>query len=784
MAEAEDFDIVKEAKKRFGMCVDWESVARPRGDYDYKFANADAHNLYQWEETIYNGRQAVGKPCLTINKTKTHCLQVINDAKQNKPGVNVRPVGESASFEAAQIFMEVIRHIEYISNAESAYDNATMFQVQRGIGYWRITTDYIDTKSFDQEIYIKPIKDPCSVYLDPDITQADGSDARFGFVFEDIPRDLFNEKYPEHKDEIGWGASFDVFDGNNQWLTRENVRVAEYYRKTQKKDKLVNFIDPRTKQLVNALYSELSPEGKELFKAIKDFERQKPWQERTYNERNVVTDNVEWFKIAGNSIIERGPWLGKYIPIVRVVGEETIIDGVWDVKGLTRTLLDPQRMYNFNSSAEVEFIAVQTKSPYIAPAEAIEGHDEEWANLNTRNPALLTYNQWSEDGKELRKPEREKPPQPSPGHVQGLQIAQNEMMMATGQYQAQMGENENAKSGVAINARQRQGDRATYHFIDNQAVAIRFTGKQLIDLIPKIYDTERVIRISASDGSIMNVKIDPNAEQPYQKVENPEGPQMDKRMQMTDIIFNPNVGMYDVMSEVGPSFATRRQEAFNALTQIAAQNKEFMGIAGDILWKVADFPEAQVLAERWRKIIPKNITGDAMDPAIEQAMQQAADKIEQLLAIITKQTQELADKDKDADIKAYSEETKRKVAAADANRKDYEAETDRLLKLGNSENLGPEIKPVIKQLIAGMIAAGEPPSGGLGEVEPIEDELDSGAGLAPNGQPPMGEEPPVPGAQKAPDGQWYVENPQSPGSWLRVDPQEQPGAMNGEPALS
>lgn len=780
MAESDD-DIVKEGKKRFSAAVDWESVARPRGDYDYKFANADAHNLYQWEMAIYNSRQWVGKPCLTINKTKTHCLQVINDAKQNKPGVNVRPVGENASFEAAQIFMEVIRHIEYVSNAESVYDNATMFQVQRGIGYWRVVTEAIDTRSFDQEIYIRPIKDPNTVYLDPDISQADGSDARFGFIFEDMPRDLFDEKYPEYKNEIGWGASFDGFDGNNSlWLNRDNVRVAEYYRKTQKKEKLVTFIHPERGHRITAYMSELDELGKAIFKQIKNNESQLPWQNRTYNERNVVTDNVEWFKIAGNSIIDRGPWLGKYIPIVRVVGEETVIDGVWDVKGLTRTLLDPQRMYNFNSSAEVEFISVQTKSPYTAPAEAIEGHEEEWANLNTRNPALLTYNQYTEDGKELREPKRIAPPQPSQGHVTGMQIAQNEMMMATGQYQSQFGEAENAKSGVAINARQRQGDRATYHFIDNQAVAIRFTGKILIDLIPKVYDTERVIRMSASDGSILNVKIDPNAKVPYQKINNPEGPQMDKRQQMVDIIFNPNVGMYDVISEVGPSFATRRQEAFNALTQIAAQNKEFMGIAGDILWKVADFPEAQVLAERWRKIIPKNITGDAMDPAIEQAMEQAANKIEQLLAVITKQTQELADKDKEADIRAYQAETNRKIAAADANRKDYEAETDRLLKLGNSENLGQEIKPVISQLIAGMVAAGEPPSGGLGEVEPVEDGLDSGAGLPANGGASMGdgggEQPPMPGAQKAPDGQWYVENPQSPGSWLRVD--------NAEPALS
>jgi hypothetical protein len=231
------------------------------------------------------------------------------------------------------------------------------------------------------------------------------------------------------------------------------------------------------------------------------------------------------------------------------------------------------------------------------------------------------------------------------------------MMMVSGQYQAQMGENENAKSGVAINARQRQGDRATYHFIDNQAIAIRFTGKILIDLIPKVYDTERVIRIEARDGSVMDVKIDPNAEQPMQKV-NQDQPQTDNTQEIAQIIFNPGVGTYDVQSDTGPSFATRRQEAFNALTQIAAQNKEFMGVAGDILWKVADFPEAQVLAQRWRKIIPKNITGDGPDAATEEMMHKASDQIQmlqgQLQAMVKKvedRQQEYAIRNRELDLK-------------------------------------------------------------------------------------------------------------------------------------
>lgn len=769
-----DDDIVSEAKTRFRRCYQWESIARIRFDFDYKFANGDSHNMYQWDDKISQQRVNDKRPCLTINKTETHNDNIINDSKQNKPGVNVRPVGDDASFEAAQIFQEVVRHIEYISNAESAYDHATDFQVIAGIGYWRVTTDYINDKSFDQEIYIKPIRDPRSVYLDPDIDEDDGSDARFGFVFDDMPKDLYKEKYPDFAD-IGWSTTFDLrADG---WLSQDTVRVAEYYRKIERKEKLVMFVDPESGEQVVKYISELSPLGKQVFQQIKNNEKQIRWQERSYNERSVITNDIEWFKIAGNAIIDTGPWLGKYIPIVRVVGKETIIDGILDRKGHTRRLIDAQKMYNYNSSSNTEFGALQTKSPWIAPAEAIEGHEEMWNTANVNNYSVLTYNHVGEDGKDIPPPSRPQPPQPGPAYVQGLQIAQNEMMMASGQYQAQFGENENAKSGVAINARQRQGDRATYHFIDNQAKAIRFTGKILIDLIPKVYDTKRVIRIQATDGGVKNITVDVNAEKPFEKLPPKDGmPQKDTSAEMVEIIFNPAVGQYDVVSEVGPSYATKRQEAFNALTQIAAQNKEFMGIAGDILWKVADFPEAQVLAERWRKVIPKNITGDALDPAIEQAMHEASAKIEQMLATIAKMTQDLADKDKAADVNAYKAETERKTASANAHRLDYEAETDRLLKLGNSENLGPEIKPIIDQLVQGMIIAGEPPSGGLGEVEPVEQ---SDPALA-NGKAPEGEQPPVPGARKAPDGNFYVDDGQ--GGYLKVEPKQ--GAPDaGQPPL-
>ena len=283
------------------------------------------------------------------------------------------------------------------------------------------------------------------------------------------------------------------------------------------------------------------------------------------------------------------------------------------------------------------------------------------------------------------------------------------------------------------------------------------------------------MRISATDGSIMEVTVDPTAEVAAQRLPpDPEKIAIDKQQQIIQMIFNPKVGLYDVQSEVGPSFATRRQEAFNALTQIAKENEQFMNIAGDILWKVADFPEAQVLAERWRKIIPPNITGDAPDPAAEQAMAEAAAKLEQQLAVISEQSQKLAEKDRELDIREQEIDLRFREAAAREARADYEAETKRLVALGNS---GPgisveQIQPVVKQLLKGMLRNGEPSD--TDEIGPGPQEGGTVNEFDEEGNSPVAgetlemndDEPPMEGARKAKDRNWYI---QQDNGWFRVD---------------
>lgn len=693
-----DARIIAEAQRRFRQCEEWEARCRKLFLEDVKFANADSDNGYQWPNDVRQNRDVEERPVLTINKTRQHNLQIINDAKQNKPRCAVRPVSNGATYDAAQIFEGIFRHIEYISNASTAYDTATSFQVEGGIGYWRVVTDYLGNDNFDQEIFIRRIKDPLTVYLDPDINEIDGSDARFGFIFDDMPIDEFRAAYPEYRDMGG-----DTTLGNSEgWIDNNHIRVAEYYRRVENPDQLISFTDPRTGQAALLRRGNIPDE---IIDAVIDHPATRV--------REIKTWKVEWYLIIGEQVAEKREWAGQYIPIVRVIGEETLINGELDRKGHTRCLRDPQRIYNYWASAAVEHVALQSKTPYVAPARAIENLEYYWETANNVNHSVLPYNDVDDDGNPIAMPLRQQPPQMAMAYVQGMQIAQNEMQMVSGQYEAYFGQKSNEQSGVAIQERQRKGDNATYHFIDNLAIAIRYTGKILLDLIPKIYDTPRILRIIGEDGEESHVQLDPTAAAAYAAHKN-------KAAEQVNGIFNPNIGRYDVEADVGPAYQTRRQEAFNAISQILSQAPELVNLIGDLLFKAADFPMANEIAERLNRMVPPQARGEGPNPAMLELQAQ----LKHMQKLLADMAQELGE-----------ERLRLKAREAQKEIDIYKAVTDRMQVLIKEQVSPKDIAQMLHDLMKEEHAAT------LRQVERVENQaLGAEEGGVPQqtpaGQPP------------------------------------------------
>lgn len=648
--------ILEKAREQFKRCQAWEANARLNYDNDVKFANGDAYNMYQWPDIISNDRKATDRPCLTTNIVRQHNYIIINDAMQNKPGVKFRAVGNGASKEAADVWDGVVRQIEYTSNFQAILDKATRSQVEGGVGYWRVITEYESDKSFDQVIKLAPIPDARAVYLDPDCQQLDCSDAKFAFVFNDMLIEDFKRKYPGNSD--AYSGQNTTLGESFGWLQKDHIRVAEYFWIEERKDTLLLVEDEESGQSVTLLKSQI---GQGAFRLLKE--------DGALQTRPVITRQVCWALLAGAKVLEEQEWPGCYIPIVKVVGEEVVLNGVMDRKGHTRAMLDSQRMYNYWNSASVEFGALQTKTPWVVSKEAIDGFEDEWALANTENLAYLLWNSKSEDGGDIAPPSKTAPPVLAMAYVQGAQQARAEMMMVSGQYENTMGQPGNERTGKAISERQRQGDRATYHFINNLGIGIRFTGEILKDLIPKIYDTKRVMQILGEDGVESQVLLDPNAKAAWEK----------KRAgteATVEQIFNPNIGDYAVYADMGPGYATRREEAWNAFNNILTQSPQLVSVIGDLLLAAGDFPLSQEAAARLRRMVPPAALGEGPTPQ-EQQLQAAMEEQKKLLAQLTEENATLR-------IASRSKDEANVVAA-------YKGETDRLKALGEMTMIPPEV---------------------------------------------------------------------------------------------
>jgi len=647
-----DSDVLSTARDRLSMAISAYSESREDELDDLRFYAGSPDNQWQWPADVLATRGAVqgqtinARPCLTINKLPQHVHQITNDQRQNRPSVKVIPVDDNADVEVAEIFNGMIRHIEYISDADVAYDTACENQVAYGEGYIRVLTEYCDDNTFDQDIKIARVRNSFSVYMDPLIQDPCGSDAEWCFVTEDLSKAEYARLFP-NASPLSTLETLGVGDQNlSQWLNTDTIRIAEYFYCEYDKQTLNLYPG-------NVTAFQGTPEDKEL-RAVYG----KPKKSRQADRKKIC-----WTKINGYEILEKQEWAGSCIPVVRVIGNEYEVEGRIYISGLVRNAKDAQRMYNYWTSQEAEMLALAPKAPFIGYGGQFEGYETQWKTANTNNWPYLEVNPDVTDGQGaiLPLPQRAQPPMASSGLLQAKVGASEDIKSSTGQYNASLGMTSNERSGRAILARQRESDVGTYHYQDNLARAVRYVGRQLVDLIPKIYDTQRIARIIGIDGETKMVKIDPMQAEPVRKIQNQDGIVIDK-------IYNPAVGKYDVVVATGPGYATKRQEALEAMAQLLQGNPQLWAVAGDLFVKNMDWPGAQEMAKRFAKTIDPKLMGDAEDnPALQaanqqmQAMAAELDQLHQMLQNVGKsmEAQDMERKDFEAQIKAYQAETQR-----------------------------------------------------------------------------------------------------------------------------
>ena len=722
VSEADDHDRLATMRSRFTMALSAYSDSREDELDDLRFMAGSPDNQWQWPADVLATRGSVqgqtinARPCLTINKLPQHVRQVTNEQRQNRPTGKVIPADDKADVAVAEIFDGMVRHIEYISDADVAYDTACDNQVTYGEGYIRLLTEYCREDSFDQDLKIGRVRNSFSVYMDPTIQDPCGSDANWCFLTEDLTKEEYERMFP-NASPISSMMSQGVGDQSlAQWLSEDTVRIAEYFYIEHKSAKLNLYPD-------NVTAIDGTPQDKQL----------KLMFQKPIRSRNVDKKQVKWLKTNGFEVLQEQDWAGKWIPVIRVVGNEWEVDGQLYVSGLVRNAKDAQRMYNYWVSQEAEMLALAPKAPFIGYGGQFEGYENQWKTANTTNWPYLEVNPDVTDGagSALPLPQRAAPPLAQTGLIQAKMGASDDIKATTGQYDSSLGAASNERSGRAILAREKQGDTGTYHYVDNLSRAIRYVTRQLVDIIPKIYDTERVARIVGLDGEVGMVKVNPQQPEPVKSIVDQAGIVMEK-------VYNLSVGVYDVCVTTGPGYMTKRQEALDAMSMLLQSNPDLWKVAGDLFIKNMDWPGAQEMAARFAKIIdPKVMEGEDQSPEMQQAKQQIeamTQHMQQMEGMLKRveqsmEAQQLDIKRFDSEVKAYDAETKR-ISAVQASMSEE------------------QIHDIIMGTIHAAIDTGDLVSG-----MPSRDQLEQNEmGAAPEappqmGQPPMGEPPAGPPPQ-------------------------------------
>lgn len=606
-----DDTFVQEALERYEASMGAEDELRQamREDLDFLALNQWPESLKQMRE---NDSENGARPCLTMDKLNQYVRQVVNDARQNRPAIKVRAV-EDGDSGVAQVFQGLTRNIEDVSRADIAYDRSLEGGAGVGRGWFRVNTEYVREDSSIQDIRILSIADPLAVVPDADYLEPDGSDMEYVFLPQDLKREAYDRMFPKAKSRASW-------QNVEGWYSSEHVRISEYYCKKYESKKLLRLVGGQ--EVFEGVLEELKAEQPDL-------------QVEVHDEREVQVPRVKWYKMNCYEVLEETDWLGRWIPVIPVHGNELWVDGKRVLFGMVRPAKDPMRLYNYSRSAFAELVALAPKAPWVIAAGQIEGYEAEWKAANRQNKAYLPYNPQDVAGTPVPPPQRTQFAGVPQGLLQDMMQAEHDIQSSLGMYAPSIGQPSNERSGKAILARQREGDIGAFHYRDNLGRSIRHCGRILVDLIPKIYDTRRVVRIIGDDGVESQVIIDPRSQQASTQITTLTG-EVRK-------IYNLDVGIYDVTVSSGPGYTTKREEAANAILQLTQAVPQLFGVVGDLLVKSMDWPYADEVARRLRMMLPPGLRPqeEGGQPPVPLEAQKKIMQLSQTLQAMTQQMQEL-----------------------------------------------------------------------------------------------------------------------------------------------
>lgn len=570
---------LKKMSQQFGESTDFWDDMKDEALDDLQFTRGD--DADQWDTADYYKRKAAGKPNHTFNRTQPFVDSIVGEHQRSNYSINVAATTlhsapftseQDAEYNQAQAYQAIIKSIEISSNAERARNYAFELAVNSSMGYYSVLPEYQEENSFHQTIGVNLIANNMNVLLDPRAMLLGPKHANYGFIFDTIDRELLATQVPKMSIP---SARYVKGTAQEGWYLGDSVRIAKYFVVMKRKATLILLTDGRVYES-----KDLEKHAKSILTdGVGIVESRKTRIPQTYSTRII----------GGQFEGPLKPFPSKYIPIVPVFGRMKVIDGEPQLRSAIRNTKESQEIYNLMESTLVEVIRKAPKTQWMIDWEAVpEAFRKQYQNADFDNLVALFY-----DGKKGNPPQRERPIEAHTGLIQAVQRSYENVKGTMGMFQDAF-ENDGADaSGVALQERRGEGESVSFPYIKNFSHAMQYEGEILVDMIPRVFNYEQVLRLPFSDGS-------------------------EDFLRVNKLQFNPEAGEYEFANElthqrfqitvdVGPAQKTARQEASDVLRgilrDVAASEPRLVGPTLRRIAENSDFPGAQDFSDDIAKII-------------------------------------------------------------------------------------------------------------------------------------------------------------------------------------
>ena len=626
---AKDEKLLKEIRDKFRIYSQFWRANYDEGDLDMDCIST---KYGPWPADAIKEREDAKRPIVHINITKQFLNRIVNQFRLNPRGIVITPSGSDANDETAEMREDRIRQIDYESQAVQARLNAAQNAVERGMGFYMVTTKDVRPDSFNKKIDTRQIPNPKSVLVDPYAKKPDWSDMKGAFVIDRIPWDTYSTDDRYEDAAIRSFSSEFTLDGGDLWMDDKSIQICEYWCVKIKKRKFLRLAMPEGP--VEVFADEI--EGAK----IKGDMLILPAGEAYRIERQKVAEmpTVKQYITNGFEVLEEHDWPGSTIPIVVITGYRKYEKGKLVIESATRNMRAPQLTYDYIWTNMQEVFGMVPKSHWEAAVGQIEEFPE-WQDVNRSPVAVLRYRAKTPDTGEsiLSAPNRvDYTPRIEP-YLASLQHALVAMQQAAGMFSIER-QNQVQASGKAQEQQNQSQDLGNYHFSDYLDLAVQYEGRIKNEILRHIEDTDSVRGFRKEDDKYERQRVTPMADpETGEMTQHPYGKGRD----------------HDVVVKAGPAMQSQWEKASDFL-EVLAGNPQYGPMIMDLVVRMKELgPMGKKLAERFEKMLPPAL--QEKKEGEEGGQPQIQPEVQQMLQALTEQlnaaTEKLESKQAELDAK-------------------------------------------------------------------------------------------------------------------------------------